>query len=81
VVNIGLSLLFIQYWGIYGVAMATVIAYALDKGVLMWFVRRKMQFRLSQYQHLPMWLGYSLLLVAVFVVMEWWGKYYFGHLF
>ncbi len=66
IVNVVLSLIFVQYWGIAGVAVATVIAYLLDKVLLVVYTKRKFQIAVSSYLDLRLYGVYSLGLVASF---------------
>lgn len=70
VVNVVLSLWYVQFWGVAGVAFGTVCAYVFEKLVLMVFVRKTYGFRLNDYLNLKQHLLYSLLLSAIFVVAE-----------
>lgn len=70
VVNVVLSLWFIQFWGIAGVAYGTVVAYLFEKLVLMIFVRETCQIKVVDYLYLKRHVLYSLLLSAIFVVVE-----------
>lgn len=69
-VNVGLSLCFVQYWGIAGVAYGTVGAYFFEKLILIAFVRGKLGYRLSSYLNVKQHLFYSLFLVAEFIAIE-----------
>ena len=70
VVNVTLSLWFVQFWGIAGVAFGTVCAYIFEKVVLMVLVRKTCGFRISEYLNVKQQLLYSLLLAALFIVIE-----------
>jgi O-antigen/teichoic acid export membrane protein len=70
VVNVALSLWFVQFWGIAGVAFGTVCAYLLEKIVLVVLVRKTYGFRISDYLNLKQHLLYSVLLSGIFVVTE-----------
>jgi len=70
VVNVALSLWFVQFWGIAGVAFGTVCAYIFEKVVLMVLVRKTCGFRISEYLNVKQQLLYSLLLAALFIVVE-----------
>ena len=49
VINIILSLILMQWFGLLGIPLATVIAYALQKLFLIYYVRKKFGMRLSAY--------------------------------
>ena len=70
VVNVALSLWFVQSWGLAGVAYGTVCAYIFEKLALMVFVRKTCGFRIGDYLNVKQHLVYSLLLATVFVVIE-----------
>jgi O-antigen/teichoic acid export membrane protein len=69
-VNITLSLWFVQFWGIAGVAFGTVCAYLFEKIVLIIFIRKDYGIALAQYLNLKQHLLYSVLLAGTFVVIE-----------
>ena len=68
--NIALSLWFIQFWGIAGVAFGTVCAYLFEKIVLILFVRKDYKIALSQYLNMKQHFLYSVLLSGTFLVVE-----------
>jgi O-antigen/teichoic acid export membrane protein len=70
VVNIGLSILFIGYWGIEGVAYATLIAYALQKAIWIVYNKRQLQINASSYIPLGLFAGYSVLVVVVYMLVK-----------
>lgn len=70
VVNVSLSLWFVQLWGISGVAWGTVCAYLVEKILLIVFVKKTTGMGVSVYLNVRQHLLYSLLLSAVFVVIE-----------
>jgi len=70
VVNVTLSLWFVQFWGVAGVAFGTVCAYLLEKIVLVVLVRKTYGFRINDYLNLKQHLLYSVLLSGIFVVTE-----------
>jgi len=70
VLNVSLSLLFLQFWGLPGVAYGTVCAYIFEKLILMGFVKKIYGFHVSAYLNVKQHLLYSLLLTAEFAVVE-----------
>lgn len=68
--NVALSLWFVQLWGLYGVAYGTVCAYIFEKLILMAFVKKTCGVRISSYLNVGRHLVYSLLLLAEFIVIE-----------
>ncbi len=65
-VNVGLSLLLVNIWGIYGIALATVIAYMLDKILLAIYTYKIFGIKPSQYLDIRLYTIYSLALVGSF---------------
>ncbi|MCB0755571.1 MAG: polysaccharide biosynthesis C-terminal domain-containing protein [Flavobacteriales bacterium] len=65
-VNFGLSLLFVQQFGLVGIAFATVIASVLDKVMLMILLRKLEGISVATYWPWKWHLGYSTLLVLIF---------------
>ncbi len=70
VVNVVLSLCFVRMWGLPGVAYGTVGAYIFEKLILMVFVRKTCRIKVAEYLNLKQHLLYSLLLSAIFVMVE-----------
>jgi O-antigen/teichoic acid export membrane protein len=65
-VNFGLSLLFVQQFGLVGIAFATVIASLLDKLVLMLFLKSSVGVSPNTYWPWKWHLGYSMLIALSF---------------
>ncbi|PIF05144.1 MAG: hypothetical protein CSA36_08240 [Draconibacterium sp.] len=70
VINVLLSLLFVQFWGISGIAYATVIAYSFEKVYLAVVVKKRLQVSLKNYLPLKMYFIYSVGLLSVFIFVE-----------
>jgi len=68
--NVLLSLLFVQIWGIAGIAFATFIAYLFEKIYLIMVVRRKLNIRLADYHPVMNYTYYSLGVIAFFIFAE-----------
>jgi O-antigen/teichoic acid export membrane protein len=68
--NVSLSLWFVQFWGIAGVAYATVVAYLFEKLYLIVIVQNKLNISITKYQNISRHLIYSLLLLILFYVVE-----------
>jgi O-antigen/teichoic acid export membrane protein len=66
--NVGLSFLLIPVWGLEGIAMGTVGAFTIDKALLCWLLYRRHGIALKAYTDLRWFLGYSLLMIAAFIV-------------
>ncbi|HKJ41124.1 MAG TPA: oligosaccharide flippase family protein [Sunxiuqinia sp.] len=70
IVNVALSLWFVTFWGIEGIAYATIIAYLFEKAFLVVRARGRLNISLTHYQNIFRHLIYSLLLLAVFYLVE-----------
>jgi len=68
--NIPLSLYLVQYYGVAGVAVATVGVYILEKAFLSAHVWYKMRINPSEYIPLKTLLIYSILLILLFVLID-----------
>lgn len=71
-INIVLSIIFMQYWGLAGIAIATLIAYLFEKVVLIYFVRKKYEIKLNQYLPLKKYMIYTGMILLVFVILVQW---------
>jgi len=70
IINIGLSLLFIQYWGIAGVAYASVIAFLFDKILATLYNHHILKIRASDYIPFKVLIPYSLIVLLAFYWMQ-----------
>jgi len=70
ILNVALSVLFMQFLGLPGVAYGTVCAYVFEKLILMVFVKKIYGFGVSAYLNVKQHLLYSLLLAVIFYVVE-----------
>ena len=70
VINVSLSLLFVQFMGIAGIAFATCIAYLFEKVYLGIVVRRRLNIRLAEYLSVRYYLLYSLVTIVIFIFAE-----------
>ncbi len=70
VLNVSLSLWFVQLWGLSGVAYGTVCAYIFEKLILMVFVKKTCGVGISSYLNVSRHLVYSVLLLVEFIVIE-----------
>jgi O-antigen/teichoic acid export membrane protein len=68
--NVSLSLLFVRFWGIAGIAFATFIAYLFEKLYLVVVVQRKLSIRLADYHPVKYYVIYSLSVIAFFIFAE-----------
>jgi O-antigen/teichoic acid export membrane protein len=70
ILNIGLSLMLVQIWGIRGVALATVIAYYFERALLMTYTRVVMGIRAGQYMDIRKHFSWSAILLAAYLIAE-----------
>lgn len=70
VINLLLSLVLLQYFGLEGIAAATVIAYLMSKVFMTVWIWRKYNIPPSNYIDLKAYLIYSTLLVSVFFIIS-----------
>lgn len=70
IVNVSCSLTFVRLFGLPGVAYGTFVAYVFEKLLLMVFVSKKCDIRVSSYLNVSRHMVYSLLLAIEFVVIE-----------
>lgn len=70
IVNVTCSLIFVRLFGLPGVAYGTFVAYVFEKLLLMAFVSKTYDIRVSAYINTSKHLLYSLLLAGEFVVIE-----------
>ncbi len=68
ILNVCLSLILINYYGIVGVAYATVIAYAIEKMFLVIVLKYKYNINLREYLNIKTYIIYSIALLISFVV-------------
>ncbi len=71
-INIGLSLWFIQTMGLVGVAYATVIAYMLQKIILIAYLWTRKHIHPAKYVPLSAWIGWSVVLLMVYAGVNIW---------
>ncbi len=70
ILNVGLSLLFVQFWGISGIALATLMAYFFEKIYLGIVVHRELNIRIVEYLSLKYYLLYSVGTIVIFIFAE-----------
>jgi len=69
-INIGLSLIFIRIWGIRGVAFATVLAYLIERVLLVAWIKIKMKINPGEYIHTAKHLIWSAVLILTYILVE-----------
>ena len=67
-VNLGLSLYLVQTYGLEGIAFATVIAYLVNKIILITYVYFKFKIPLTHYLNLKKYFLYNFFLTTVFLI-------------
>ena len=66
IINVILSLIFVRIWGLPGIAFASVLAYLLNKVLMIIFLKSRFQINPSQYIPLNWYFFYNLLLFGTF---------------
>lgn len=70
ILNVSLSLVFVQFWGISGIAFATFLAYLIEKIYLTIVVKRKLKIQLKEYLPVNFYILYSTGIVIIFIFAE-----------
>lgn len=70
ILNIGLSLMLVQIWGIRGVALATVIAYYFERAFLMTYTRVVIGIPAGQYMDVRKHFSWSAILLVAYLFAE-----------
>lgn len=70
ILNVSLSLVFVQLWGLAGIAFATVFAYVFEKIILVLHVKKKLKISFSEYTPVKIYFIYSTLVIIVFIFAE-----------
>ncbi len=70
-INLLLSIWWLQLFGLKGLAMATVVAYFFEKAALAGWLYAYKGIPPARYIYLKPWAVFSLLLVAVYIFVEW----------
>ncbi len=68
VINLSLSLYWVQVYGLEGIAFATVVAYMVNKILLIGYVHFKMGIPFNQYVNFKNYVCWNLVLVVVFLL-------------
>lgn len=69
-INVSLSLILVQYFGIAGIAFATFVAYLFEKMYLSVVVKKKLNISLSEYIPVIIYSVYSISILVIFVFAE-----------
>ncbi|TKG91184.1 hypothetical protein EYV94_22530 [Puteibacter caeruleilacunae] len=70
ILNVSLSLILVNYLGLSGIAIATVVAYWFEKWMLGRVLIKKYSIRWFEYIPVKHWLIYSIIISTVFVILE-----------
>ena len=70
VVNVALSLILVQFFGIAGIAIATFIAYLFEKIYLAIIVKTKLNIAVSDYIPVNIYAFYSAGVIVIFIFAE-----------
>ena len=70
VLNVGLSLYLVQFYGLAGIALATVIVYVIEKVYLIGYLYTKLKIKPTQYIPVNYHLIYSAILIIMFVLID-----------
>lgn len=68
ILNLVLSILLLQVWGLKGIAYATVIAFMLSKIFFIIFIRIKNELRLRDYIPIKPYLIYNILMISSYIL-------------
>lgn len=70
VLNVSLSLILVQYYGLVGIAFASVIAYLVDKILLVIYSHWILKIPVTRYISIGKYLGYNGLLIGSYLLSE-----------
>ncbi len=70
ILNVSLSLILVQFYGIAGIAFATFVAYLFEKVFLIFHVQKKLKINLNQYIPVKFYLFYSFVILIIFTFAE-----------
>jgi O-antigen/teichoic acid export membrane protein len=70
VINVALSLILVQFFGIAGIAIATFVAYLFEKIYLALIVKTKLNIAVSDYIPVNIYTVYSAGVIVIFIFVE-----------
>lgn len=70
IINVLASIILVKYLGLVGIAFGTVIAYSFEKVAHVWYLQHYHQISFWEYVDGKWFVGYSLLLSSVYLLME-----------
>ena len=74
VINVTLSLILLRYLGLVGLAMATWVAYLINKVIMMLYVYYKYNIALRDYLPIKTYLSWSVVVIGSFVTSFYWFR-------
>ena len=69
-INAALSFILVNYWGMIGVAIGTVIAYSLEKLIMVIILEKKHLISPQSYIPLKQYLFFSICVLLAFIIIE-----------
>lgn len=70
IINTTLSFILVNYWGMVGVAIGTVIAYAIEKLLMIFILEKKYAISPQSYIPLKQYVVFSICLFLAFIIIE-----------
>ncbi|MDQ3016476.1 MAG: polysaccharide biosynthesis C-terminal domain-containing protein [Bacteroidota bacterium] len=71
IVNVIASLLLMPHFGLIGIAIGTLIAFAFEKIVLLFLIHAKYKIGVSEIMDLRVWFLYVIILISAFILSIW----------
>lgn len=68
ILNVGLSLYFLHHFGMIGIALGTLVAYVLEKAILVYYTWKTLKIRPGEYISIQLLCFYSILLTSVYLL-------------
>ena len=70
-VNIAASLVLLRWFGLIGIAFGTLFAFCVEKGLMLWYVRRRYHLSIADVFSFRTWALYAALLVVTYITALW----------
>lgn len=68
IIHITGAYFFGQLWGLQGIAIGMVISFMVEKIILLFFLWKRHEIRLSDYTNIPLLVGYSVVLLLMYLL-------------
>ena len=68
--NVPISLFFVQYYGVNGIALGSGLVHILEKFILLWYNHKKLGIPPKTYTPMGWYIFYSLLIGIVFIIID-----------